>query len=104
MIDGREIRSQRHVIDIRIGFGRTQWRIDQLAIISRQRNGPIGELCLQVAELPLGEQVAEAARAAMGEECDVSIAQAEYFSGTPRFVTRFNSHNLRLAEMIATPI
>src|SRR3954465_8591287 len=43
-----QILPRRHVIDISIGLGGTEWGIDQLAIVAGQGNGPVGKFFLEV--------------------------------------------------------
>ena len=72
-----EVRAERHVVEVGVGLGRAERRVDQLLVVAGQRDVPVGELLLQRAELAARQVVAEAARAAVREERDRAVAQAE---------------------------
>src|SRR5438445_2436372 len=101
MIQRREVRAQRHVVEIRVGLGRAKRRIDQFLVVAWQRDVPRGELLLQCAELSARQRVTESARAAVRQEAHATVAQAEYLSGTASAVVVEQADHLAFAEMIA---
>ena len=55
------------------GAGKIVSRADELAILTRKRNLPLGKLLLQRPELPRSQVVPKAPRAAVGKKSDVPI-------------------------------
>ena len=81
VIDGREVRAEGHVVEVGVGLGGAEGGVDQFAVVAGQGNAPGGEMFLQGLELGHGQVVSEAARAAVGEEGDAAVAQAECGGG-----------------------
>ena len=79
VIDRGEVRTERHVVEVGVRLGRAERRIDQLLVVARQRNVPLGELVLQRSELAGRQIVADAARAAVRQKRDPAVDQAEDF-------------------------
>ena len=65
MVHGREVRAERHVVEIRVGLGRAERRIDEFLVVAGQRDVPLRELALQVVELAGRQRVTEPARTAV---------------------------------------
>jgi len=104
VVHGREIRTERHVVEIGVGFGGAEWRVHEFLVLAGQRNAPRRELALQHTELVRCEVVAEAAGTAVREKRDATIAQAEHFSRAARAVAIRDVHGFAFAEMIAAAV
>ncbi len=104
MIQSREVRAERHVVEIRVGLGRIERCIDQLFVVARQRDVPHGELLLQRAELSARQCVTESAGTAVRQESHATIAQAEHLCCATRAIVVEQAHYFAFAEMIAAAI
>src|SRR2546427_633041 len=104
MIHRREVRAERQVVEIRVGFGSAERRIDQFLVAARERNVPRGKLLLKCAKLSARQRVTESARAAVRQETHATIAQAEHFPRTTRAIVVEQAHHFAFAEMIAAAI
>src|SRR5438876_7663146 len=104
MIQRREVRAERQVVEILVGLGSAERRIDQFLVAAWQRDVPRGELLLQCAELSARQRVAESARAAVRQETHATVAQAEHLPHTTSAVVVEQSHHFAFAEMITAAI
>ena len=105
MVHRREVRAERHVVEVRVGLGRAERRIDQFLVVAGQRNVPRGELLLQRAELAARQVVAEAARAAVRQERDAAVAAGRRLprrGGRGR--CRSTCDDFAFAEMVAAAV
>ncbi len=104
VVDGGEVGAQRHVINVGIGFGGAQGGVDQFAVVAGQRDVPGFEFFLQRAELAAGQLVTKAARAAVGQEGDVVVLQAEGLGHAARTITIGDLHNFAFAKVVAAAV
>src|SRR5688500_11393163 len=104
MIHGRKVGSERHVIQVRVGFRRPQRRVDQLAILARQRQSPSFEETLEFAKLVCGQVVAKPARSAVREKRQPLVAQPKNFGRASSTIIVPDFHRLAFAKMVSTPI
>src|SRR5262245_22125882 len=104
MIDGREVRTECKIIEIRVALWRAEWRINQFPICAQQRYAPSGELLLQRAKLSAGQCVSESARAAMRQEADTAIAQTKRVRRLARAIAVVQANDFALTEMIAAAV
>lgn len=81
MVHGREVGSEGHVIEVGISLGRSKRSVNQLLVAGGIGNVPLLEVRFEGLELSLGEIVSESTRSAVGKEGDLSVLQAEDFSG-----------------------
>src|SRR5438094_1202613 len=103
-IHSREVRAESHVVEIGVGFGCAERRIDQFLVLARQWNVPRGKLLLERAELSARQRVTEPSRAAVRQETHATIAQAEHLRRATRAVVVDQTHHFTFAEMIAATI
>jgi hypothetical protein len=105
MVHGREVRAERHVIEIRVSLGRAERRIDEFLVVAGQRDVPLRELALQVVELAGRQRVTEPARTAVREEAHPTVAQPNTSPAAARARSLSAMlHHFALAEMIAAAI
>src|SRR5436309_15836875 len=104
MIQRREVRAERQVVEIRVGLGCAERSIDQFLVVARQGNVPRGELLLKCAELAARQRVTKSARAAVRQETHATVAQTEYLSGTTSAIVVEQANHLAFAKMIAAAI
>ena len=104
MIHGREVGAQGHVVEISIGLGCGQRCIHQFLVSARQRDVPGGELVLEGAELSARQRVTKAARAAVRQETDTALTQAEHLSRATGAVIVREVHHFTFAKMVAAAI
>jgi hypothetical protein len=104
VVHGGEVRPERHVIEIRVRFGRSERGIDELFVFGRKRQAPGAEEAFQRLELALREDVPEPARSAVAQEGDVIVPQTENFGrGAHRGIIG-ELHDLALTEVVSTPV
>ena len=77
VIEGGEVGAEGHVVDVAVGLPGAEGGVDELFVARGEGGGPFFELGLKGFELVVGELVAEAAGAAVGEEGDVAVLEAE---------------------------
>ena len=104
VIDGREIRTEGHVVEIGIGLRRAQRRIDQFAVVAGKGNAPGGEMLLKGSELSRSQGCGRAAGAAMGEERDAAVFQAEGGGGGLGVFVLGDGDDFAFAEMVAAAV
>ena len=104
VVHGREVRAERHVVNVVVRLRSAERRIDEFAVVARERDAPRGELALQRVELVIRELVAKPARTAVREERHAAIAQAEHLGSAARTVVVRDLHDLALAKVVAAPV
>src|SRR5213594_2231904 len=104
MIHRRKVRAEGHVVEIGVGFGRAERRIDQFLVLARQWDVPCREFLLERAELSTRQGVTKPARAAVRQETHTTIAQAEHLRRATRAVVVEQADHFTFAEMVAAAI
>ncbi len=104
VVDGREVRAERHVVDVVIGLGGSERSVDELAVAAGKRDVPFREFLLEGAELICGEVVAEAARTAVRKECGVAVAEAERLGDRAQARIAADARDLALAKVVSTTV
>lgn len=77
VVDRGEVRTERHVFEVGIGFGRPVFGVDKMSITEGESGACFLEAFLERFELLGSETVSETAGTAVAEETDVVVAQPE---------------------------
>jgi hypothetical protein len=104
LVDRGKIRSQGHVVEIRVRLDRSEWRVDQLAVAAGHRDVPLFKLPLQRAELAGRQPVSDPARSAVRQKRDLAILQAEDSRGFLGPGRVRDPDDLALPEVVASPV
>ena len=102
VVEGGEVGAEGHVVDVAVGFVRAEGGVDELFVAGGERGGPFVEEGLEGFELVVGELVAEAAGAAVGEEGDVAVLKAEGFGDG--FLAGEDGDGFGFAEVVAAAV
>ncbi len=104
MIDCRKIAAQRHVVDVIVCFLSAQWRIDQFAVLSGQRNAPRFKMLLQRLELCRCQIVPDAPRSTVRQKGHMPVAQSEPLGCVLRALSVVDFHDFTFSKVVASTV
>lgn len=104
VVDGCEVGTEGHVIEVGVGLRGSEGGVDELSVSGGKGGVPAAELGFEVAELGLGEDVTEAAGSAVAEEGDMAIAKAEAIGGAADGGTVGETGDFAFSEVISAAV
>ena len=104
VVERGEVGAEGHVVEIGVGLGRSQRRVDEFLVAPGKRDVPAREALLEIAKLTGGKRMPQPTRSAVGQERHLTVSEPEDVGRAPGAGVIGHVDHLTLAEVIAAAV